>query len=322
MPMPSSIAAACGANSPSGASSRCWSSCWRSRGAAFMLAPKAGLTPGGNAIARIKIQGLIRGNQERVEALERLGKSNARAVIVHLDSPGGTTAGSEQLYDALRTLAGQEADGGGGRRAGRLRRLYRGAVGRAHHRARYVAGRLDRRAVPVSEFHRGAENHRHQGRGDQILAAQGRAERLRADQPGGARGHRGDRARLLCLVQRPGEEPPPARRRPTGEGRRRPRVHRPPGRAAEAGRRTRQRKDRAGLAGQGQRRSRPTRRCAITRWNRASASFPSCMSRPGASRRSGFRPLPQRIEAWGGVQAVERLNLDGLLALWHPSPSN
>jgi protease-4 len=55
-------------------------------------------------VARIKIQGLIRNNQDRVEALTRLSRSNARAVIVHIDSPGGTTAGSEQLYDALRDL--------------------------------------------------------------------------------------------------------------------------------------------------------------------------------------------------------------------------
>jgi protease-4 len=73
-------------------------------GAAVALVPKAGLTAGDTAIARIRISGLIRGNQARVEALERLGKSRARAVIVHLDSPGGTTAGSEQLYDALRSL--------------------------------------------------------------------------------------------------------------------------------------------------------------------------------------------------------------------------
>jgi protease-4 len=33
-----------------------------------------------------------------------LAKSSARAVIVHIDSPGGTTAGSEQLYDSLRAL--------------------------------------------------------------------------------------------------------------------------------------------------------------------------------------------------------------------------
>src|ERR1700694_126063 len=59
---------------------------------------------GSTAIARVRITGLIRGNQERVEALERLGKSSARAVIVHIDSPGGTTAGAEQLHDALIQL--------------------------------------------------------------------------------------------------------------------------------------------------------------------------------------------------------------------------
>src|SRR5262245_40937849 len=55
-------------------------------------------------IARVTITGLIRSDQERVEALERLGKSRARAVIVHVNSPGGTTAGSEQLHDSLARL--------------------------------------------------------------------------------------------------------------------------------------------------------------------------------------------------------------------------
>src|SRR4029450_9163899 len=36
--------------------------------------------------------------------MERLEKSSAAAVIVHINSPGGTTAGSEQLYDALVRL--------------------------------------------------------------------------------------------------------------------------------------------------------------------------------------------------------------------------
>lgn len=57
-----------------------------------------------NAIARINIEGLIRSDQERVEALERLGKSSYAAVVVHINSPGGTTAGSEQLYDSLMQL--------------------------------------------------------------------------------------------------------------------------------------------------------------------------------------------------------------------------
>jgi len=56
------------------------------------------------SIARIQIDGLIRSDNERVEALERLEKSSATAVVVHINSPGGTTAGSEQLYDALTRL--------------------------------------------------------------------------------------------------------------------------------------------------------------------------------------------------------------------------
>jgi protease IV len=69
------------------------------------------VTPGGRgtlttagSIARINIEGLIRSDQNRVEALERLENSRAAAVVVHINSPGGTTAGSEQLYDALSRL--------------------------------------------------------------------------------------------------------------------------------------------------------------------------------------------------------------------------
>jgi protease-4 len=36
----------------------------------------------------------------------------------------------------------------------------------------------------------------------------------------------------------------------------------------------------------------------------------------------GLGSLAERIEALGSIQAVERLNLDGLLALWHPPVSN
>ena len=76
---------------------------------AYALAPQATGLAGSNYIARIKIQGLIRGDAERVEALDRLGRSTtAKAVIVHVDSPGGTTAGAEQLYDALTRLKGRK----------------------------------------------------------------------------------------------------------------------------------------------------------------------------------------------------------------------
>jgi protease-4 len=56
------------------------------------------------SIARVTIEGLIRSDQDRVEALERLAESKAAAVVVHINSPGGTTAGSEQLYDSLTRL--------------------------------------------------------------------------------------------------------------------------------------------------------------------------------------------------------------------------
>src|ERR1700719_840717 len=61
-------------------------------------------------IARVTVTGLIRGDRDRVEQLDRLSRSStARAVIVHVDSPGGTTAGSEQLFDSLSRLRAQKA---------------------------------------------------------------------------------------------------------------------------------------------------------------------------------------------------------------------
>ena len=87
----------------------------------------AGITAGGDYIARVKITGLIRNDQERVESLERLAKSrSAKAVIVHIDSPGGTTAGSEQLHTALQDRRGRKAAGRRGRRPRGVRRLHRG----------------------------------------------------------------------------------------------------------------------------------------------------------------------------------------------------
>ena len=74
-------------------------------GAVFAVSRQGTLTGAvSGQIARVTISGLIRGNRDRVEALERLSNSSVKAVIVHIDSPGGTTAGSEQLYDSLMRL--------------------------------------------------------------------------------------------------------------------------------------------------------------------------------------------------------------------------
>ena len=77
---------------------------------AVLRVPGTGILTGqaGPAIARVSLTGLIRSDQDRVEALERLAKSHAPAVIVHIISPGGTTAGSEQLFDALSRVREQK----------------------------------------------------------------------------------------------------------------------------------------------------------------------------------------------------------------------
>jgi protease-4 len=36
----------------------------------------------------------------------------------------------------------------------------------------------------------------------------------------------------------------------------------------------------------------------------------------------GLSALARRIEQSSSVQTIEKLNLDGLLALWHPSVAN
>jgi protease IV len=74
-----------------------------SLGMLAMPGERGTFTPLGS-IARVHIDGLIRSDADRVQALERLENSNSAAVVVHINSPGGTTAGSEQLYDALVRL--------------------------------------------------------------------------------------------------------------------------------------------------------------------------------------------------------------------------
>jgi len=60
----------------------------------------------GDHIARITISGFIGDSRKRHELLEKIKKNNhVKAVIVAVDSPGGTTAGGEALYLDLRDLA-------------------------------------------------------------------------------------------------------------------------------------------------------------------------------------------------------------------------
>jgi len=69
-----------------------------------------GLAFGGrNQIAAFDVSGLITGDQDQVRLIRKLGETDGvKAVIVRINSPGGTTAGSEILYEELRTLAGKK----------------------------------------------------------------------------------------------------------------------------------------------------------------------------------------------------------------------
>ncbi len=57
-------------------------------------------------VARIDVSGLIIEDHERHEALISVaGDGDAKALIVRINSPGGTTAGGEALYRTLRRVA-------------------------------------------------------------------------------------------------------------------------------------------------------------------------------------------------------------------------
>lgn len=61
---------------------------------------------GRDHISRLEVQGIIVDDAQRDQALlDLIEDSHAKALIVSIDSPGGTTSGSESLYLALREVA-------------------------------------------------------------------------------------------------------------------------------------------------------------------------------------------------------------------------
>ncbi len=260
-------------------------------------------------------QGLIRGDQDRVEALERLGKSNATAVIVHINSPGGTTAGSEQLYDALRAAEGARSrwswwstgsPASGGYIAAMACRSYRRAARRS------LVGSIGV-LFQYPELHRPARRPS-ASRSKRSNPRRSRPRRTASSRPARRRARRSrPSSGLLCLVQGPGERD---RRRlddaAAGQGGRRPRVYRPPGRCAlklvdELG----DERTGAGLAGEGKEASTARRRCATIGCEPAvQRSAVPARRRRGrlAGCRWAWAALRRSVGrgSWGAVQAVER----------------
>lgn len=64
---------------------------------------------GGRHIARLTLSGFIAGNDQTLKLIREARDSPAvAAAVVRIDSPGGTTEGSEEIYDELRQLAAKK----------------------------------------------------------------------------------------------------------------------------------------------------------------------------------------------------------------------
>ena len=62
-----------------------------------------------NHIAKVRIEGTITEDEELLERLEKIRKSaSVKGVILAIDSPGGTTAGGEAIFEGVRRLAAEK----------------------------------------------------------------------------------------------------------------------------------------------------------------------------------------------------------------------
>jgi protease-4 len=72
----------------------------------YAVADRAGYGAIQNQIARISIDGVITGNQRLADLMQRVGDSSAvSGVVISINSPGGTTTGSEELFRNIRRLS-------------------------------------------------------------------------------------------------------------------------------------------------------------------------------------------------------------------------
>jgi protease-4 len=292
-------------------------------GAAAFLGRRGGFAGAGNYIARVTIQGLIRDDEERVQQLERLGQSTAaRAVIVHVDSPGGTTAGSEQLYDALVRLKerkpivivvdGLAASGGyitaiaGDHIVAKQTSLV-GSIGVLFQYPNFT-DLLDKIGVKVESIKSSPLKAAPSGFEPTSPEARAAIESIIKDSYAWFRGLVQDRRHLnddelqavadgrvftghqgigLKLIDELGDE-------------------------------------RTGIAWLAKEKNindkLPVRDYEL---HRRFSDLPFLHAAAAAVlEAAGFSRLARSLHEWGAIQAVERLNLDGLLALWHPAGAN
>jgi len=75
-------------------------------GAVVMSSDQISQLTGGKQIARIAIEGTILENRDQLTMLKRIADADSvEALLVYVNSPGGTTTGGEAIYEGLREIA-------------------------------------------------------------------------------------------------------------------------------------------------------------------------------------------------------------------------
>ncbi len=147
--------------------------------AGYFAANRTGVARGRDHIARIFINGVITGNQRLADLMRDVG--DARSVSAVVDLHQLSRRHHHRVRGALPQYPGarrQEASRGLRGRDRGLRRLHHGDGGGPYRGPRYVPRGIDRRPVPVPGRVGPARPCRRQGRGREVGAPQGRAQRL------------------------------------------------------------------------------------------------------------------------------------------------
>jgi protease IV len=274
-------------------------------------------------ISRVTIQGIIRGDQERTRALDNLARSRAtRAVIIHIDSPGGTTAGSEELHDALRRVAlqkptvvvvdGMAASGGyiAAMAADHIITQNTSLVGSIGVLFQYpnVSHLLDTVGVTIEEIKSSPLKAAPNGLEPTSPEARAAIASLVADSYAWFKGMVKDRRKL------DGEALDGVADGRVFTGRQAINLKL----ADEIGR---EREAIDWLA----KTSNVDPKLPVRDWRLTTRFSELSFLHLGSAvllETVGLGAVARRLEALGLLQAVEKLNLDGMLALWHPSPGN
>lgn len=70
------------------------------------LLPNTRLGPTGDHVARVTLSGIIVDDRAQQELIREIGEDdNAKALLLYIDSPGGTTTGSEALFETIRKVS-------------------------------------------------------------------------------------------------------------------------------------------------------------------------------------------------------------------------